>query len=189
MIALLVIIASALLNRLRGWGVKKDMVYPAWQAWLDRFGSKGYVAAYMGLLFGLYALDPIVGGVVALGYAIWAIFGWGDYWDYTDQPNDEVWIIDTIVARYFKPGAMADFASMSLRGLLGYPLFVLLAVYLGSMWPLLIGLGMAAQGAIYHVFFKQLGRVIDWEKAFITAELVTGAWIGALIVVSLAGAN
>lgn len=182
---LLVIICSALINRLRGWSLKKNVSYPAWQVLLSRFSGKAICTVYLGMLFWLFTFDPIIGGIVTLGYMVWAVFGWGDYWDYSDDPNDEVWLIDVIVARYFKSGAMADFVSMSLRGVLGYPLFVMLAVYLGSLWPLLFGLGMAAQGAIYHVFFKLLGRIIHWEKAFITAELVMGGWIGALIIASL----
>ena len=187
MTTLIVILLSGIINRWRGWGLPKSGAFPAWLTWLDRLGGKFYCSAYMGLLFGLYTLDHNVGLIVAAGFALWALLGWGDYWDYTEKPNDEVWFIDAVVGRFFKPGAVADFVSMSLRGiLLGYPLFIGLAVYLGSAWPLLIGLGMAAQGPIYHVFFRLLQRQINWITAFIITEFAMGCWIGAVIAAALA---
>lgn len=185
----LAITIGALINRLRGWQPSKEAGHPFWVEWLAIMGSKYACAATFGILVWVYSFDPGVGLIAGLGYALWAGPGWGDYWDYSEAANDEVSIIDAIVGIYAKPGAWADFFAMSLRGLIGYPLFMVLAAYLGSIWPLLIGLGMAAQGVIYHVGFQWGKRFIEWTWAFVITELLMGAWIGALVAAALAAAG
>tara|TARA_B100000989_G_scaffold267629_1_gene221817 strand:+ start:890 stop:1477 length:588 start_codon:yes stop_codon:yes gene_type:complete len=191
---ILLVLLSAAIGRLRGWGATDNIANPPkWRKLVDAWGSKYHAAAYMGLVFGLAAWSASLSVIVAAGYALWAAKGWGDYWDYSDQPNDEVGIIDVAVRWVLPMGPWADFVSMSLRGLLGYPLFIGLAAWhyfihadmQACLLALVIGLGMGLQGVVYHLFRYRLGKVISVPWAHIITEWVMGGLIGLLIVCSI----
>lgn len=219
MLELLVILLAGAINRVRGWNPVTefkvaearrrggwhwpdvaDYDVPDWRRWLAPFCNKFVCAGYMAVLFGAYhfvmfnnMVDAgVIGLIVGAGYALWAAPGWGDYWDFTGQKNDEVGFIDSLL-REIESALWLDVFSMVLRGLLGYPLFVALAFYFGSYLPVWVGLGMAGQALVYYLLRYRLGKVISMNAAHdgtlidapMVAEWAMGLLIGALIVVSL----
>lgn len=188
------ILAMGILNRLRGWG-------PA-DAWLaDHPGgipplrlrilsyatSKYVTSAYCGALTGGCAawlgygspLAICIGTVIWLGMMLWAVPGWGDYWDGSPKPNQEVGVIDRLAGRIFPPGFWNDWFSMSLRGLLfGYPMFIWLAIMQANPFPLAVGLGMFLQGTVYAAAWKAIKNP-KWRIP--VAECLMGMVIGRLI--------
>lgn len=192
MSAIICIILTAAINRLRGWKLAEDHKkgiaakrgwnwfdvwdsdVPAWKFWFDKATSKYLCAAYIGLIWALYSSSLIVLAIVALGYAFWAAFGWGDYNDFSDKPNKEVKFIDVTAHLLFGWGAKADLFSGAIRGLFILPLFVGLAIYTGSYIPAFIGLAGASYGAVYYGFHRLLGggSLYKWPLAEIVIGLI-----------------
>lgn len=171
---ILYVIAGALLNRLRGWGIfPKDKVLTLHERVIKALKSKVVaVPFYFGIITALYTGSLTIGIIVALGYQFWAIWGWGDYWDGSDAENDEVAIIDDLFEE-MPEGLIKDFLSLTLRGLIGYPTFIALYAFVPDLtWhALVIGLGTGLQGFIYHGF-----RLLTWNGKFVLAsELTMGA--------------
>lgn len=133
----------------------------------------------MGLLTGLYAWDAYIGAIVAIGWALWAFKGWGDYFDFSDRRNDEVRFVDELIGRHVNPSPLNDMLSMSLRGLFILPLFIALSVYLSSLLPLLLGLAASLQGAFYYIGHMLWPDMSGRKTVF--GELATGALHGILI--------
>lgn len=173
----------ALLNRLRGWGPTDGMTYPPrWRRWLAVISSKYACAVYAGGFVYSLTGDPILGGIMALGFAFWAVWGWGDYWDFSDRPNDEVGLIDWIVQQFLPAGEKADFLAMSLRGLFILPLFTMLAIYTGSLVAFFLGFAGLLQGPVYWIHWRwMLKKYGHPNKGKGLAELAFGAVMGAAI--------
>lgn len=169
---IIAILFAALINRLRGW-----------ESGYERFHGKYPCAVYMGLFFGLMAWDPYIGLIVAIGWALWAVKGWGDYFDFSDRRNDEVSWIDTIVLKRAPSGPINDLISMSLRGLFILPLFIALSVYFTSPFPSLLGLVACLQGPFYYIGHLLWPDMSGRKTVF--AELATGALHGMLLCISL----
>lgn len=180
-IALVVfMVIGAGLNRLRGWGAFPDGVPLTYLQEILK-GMKSKIIAipcYFGIAAGIYSGDLWLGVIVACGYQLWAIPGWGDYWDGSDRPNHEVGWIDDIFDDVDE-GWKRDLYSMSVRGLLGLPTFLAIsAFYAGDAWLApFYGLLLALQGLIYHGCRLFLPTV-DWVHK---AELIMGAlWCYAI---------
>lgn len=152
---ILYLLAGAGLNRLRGWGpYPEGLVLSFRQRLFKRLVDKVVaVPFYFGIITFLYTGNWYAGVIAAIGYQIWAIPGWGDYWDASDKPNHEVGFIDDLFEDE-PEGWKRDLFSMCARGLIGWPTFVGLAfMQPGVTWPALFwGLGLALQGVIYHGF-------------------------------------
>lgn len=161
-------IVCALINRLRGW----ETGYEKWH-------GKYPCAVYMGLLWGLLSMDAVIGLIVAIGWALWAFKGWGDYFDFSDRRNDEVDWIDAVVLKRVPSGPMNDMVSMSLRGLFILPLFVALSVYLLTPLPSLLGLVAILQGPFYYIGHLLWPDMSGRKTVF--GELLTGALHGMLL--------
>lgn len=161
-------IIFALINRLRGW-----------ESGYQQFHSKYLCAVYLGVITGVYAWDWVIGVIVAMGWALWAARGWGDYFDFSSNKNDEIAQIDALLAPHVPSGALNDALSMSIRGLFILPLFIALSVYLLSPSPLLLGLGACLQGSFYYIGHRLWSDMSGRKTVF--GELATGALHGILI--------
>lgn len=190
------ILAFAVFNYLRGWG-PTDLFDkpPLWRKIAAHVTSKvgtGIMAGFFVFLWKWLGVgDPLpasshVALIVALGWYVWALRGWGDYWDFLELKNKEIGFIDSFVGRIFKPGEKNDLLSMALRGMFFYPAFVALAWYLSSWWPLLIGLGTLMQGPIYWLQNHYLaGRYNVHKYGNDLSESLLGAWFGLLFWVAI----
>jgi hypothetical protein len=151
----------AALNRARG------------SDWGKPFTSKGVTSVLCGVIAGGYSLNPLVGIIVALGMYFWAVFGWGDYFDFSGKKNDEIAPIDWLISRLMRPSPLADCVSMSIRGLFIAPMFIALA-FVGYPFAPFYGLVGALQGIIYYTSWKLLKKY-DYTDF---AELLTGFVFG-----------
>lgn len=175
MIASLFIISMGILNALRGSGLFIKLVWYA------------LMAITIGLYAQMYYFIPL------FFITLWAGFspGWGKYFNcaytnitYIDEkeflPID--WLTDKIMGKpvtYYQFQHWC-FVAMSFRGLLLYPVFVVLAY----KYPQAYGYGfiMAEMGLIY------LARGLVPEKYSIRiAEFFTGCLIGGIVVLSVYG--
>lgn len=175
-------LATGLLHRLRGWGPTDNITDPPmWRKVAKLLTSKIIaVPLYIGLLYGLLTWDWVIGLITGVGYQVYVISGWGDYWDFSEKRNDEVAMIDWLF-RDTEPGVWVDLASMSLRGMFAIFLFIGLAVYYSNPWPVAFGLLMLLQGPIY--FLASLFG--DDVKVEIAEPLVGTICIGGAIAMSL----
>lgn len=174
MISTLMIASMALLNRLRGWDIPFNG--PQQILWLK---SKYAIALYAGAIFGLYASSWYVFAIVTCGIAFWASRGWGDYFDFSSKPNNEITIIDDVLD-IFDNGPLKDTIAMSLRGAFLYVMFIALSLYTHSIEPLFIGALSLLQGPIYfawHLIDKDDVRGIKTAGS----ELTMGALIGLML--------
>jgi hypothetical protein len=172
--ALVMILAFAALNRLRGSDVP--------------FTSKGITSAVSGLTAGACAFwlgyGPVVAGligvVVFLGIFIWSIPGWGRFFSSfhgrDTRKEEEIRFIDRIGIAVFPHG---DYWSnrkrgtleMALRGLFLCPLFLVLGVV---TWAGLL------QGPVY---FSSGILPEPWRVAF--SEALWGGAMGLMVWLSL----
>jgi hypothetical protein len=141
--------------------------------WGKPYTSKGVTSVLCGVIAGVSVLSWQVGVIVALGVWFWAIWGWGDYFDFSDKRNDEIYILDWFLSRFIQPSPLADGVAMSLRGLFIAPMFIALA-FVGYHFAPFYGLVGALQGIIYYTSWKLLKKY-DYT-AF--AELLTGFVFG-----------
>ena len=163
---MMMVILSALINRLRGWE-------SGWERWHGKYPC----ALMMGCAWGRYGHDALVGIIVAIGYALWATRGWGDYMDFSLRRNDEVDWIDRLTCRLYQP--WRDGCSMALRGLYALPMFAALSLYQLTFMPVLVGIMMVAQGVFYYVGWRYWPDMSG--RATVLAEWLTGAWMGTLL--------
>jgi hypothetical protein len=172
------IISIAIIHRLRGWSPSEEKELTLQQKFLSAITGKVFFCpSYLGLSAYLYTGDWIFALIAALGYQLYVVLGWGDYWDGSDRVNKEVGLIDDLVGKYLEPGFWNDFVSMSLRGLICLPLFIGLAFYQGELLTALSGILMSLQGGIYHGL-RILTNDNGWHEY---AELSIGALIGILL--------
>lgn len=191
MSSLIYIVIMGLLNALRG-GLAKEITIsqkidtrPMWMACM--------AIATGGLLFHL-TYEPLISlGVcmltLFLAFLVSFSFGWGKYFnaafpDMKYVSETEVKIIDVITTKIYKdPTDKKEFErwcliAMSLRGLLFYPVFIILSF--ANPWALLFGFGMALMGPIYFA-----RRIFPETKSIRVAEFTTGCLLGGLICLSL----
>lgn len=177
---MLFMLAGAALNRLRGWNpYPQDAQLTRMQRILKPMKSKIIaIPAYFGFIASVYAGELWLGFIVAAGYQLWAVPGWGDYWDGSDRPNREVGFIDDLFEDE-PEGWKRDFYSMCARGLIGLPTFIGIGIlYAGEAWLApFFGLLLALQGVIYHGC-RLFMPTLDWVAR---AELLMGAlWCYAI---------
>lgn len=165
-------IIFAIINRLRGW----DSKYSLWH-------GKYPCAVYLGIITGFYSGDYIIGLIVTLGWILWAIWGWGDYFDFSPKKNNENKFIDDFVGAHIESGWLNDLASMSLRGMFIFPMFIALSVYILSPYPFLLGLGACLQGLFYFIGHKLWPDMSGRSTVF--GEVTTGALHGMLLSMAL----
>lgn len=180
---MLFLFAGAALNRMRGWGPwPVGHEFSVFDTVLKRLKDKLVaVPFYFGTITALYTSDVWAGAIVACGYQLWAIRGWGDYWDGSGKPNREVGFIDDLLEDW-PPGEYTDFIAMSLRGLLGWPTFLgIAALHPGEAWPALFwGVLLGLQGLIYHTWRVVLARTrhpdfvlpAEWTMGLLWASLI-----------------
>jgi len=155
------IIFFTTLNLLRGWG-PTDLYErpPLWRKIAAHLTSKvgtGIIAGFfVWFMEGLGGLSPVAppvhfaAPIIALGWYCWALRGWGDYWDFSTRPNQEVGFIDSLALKIFPPGEANDLFSMSLRGgVFAMPLFLALSYWWPWAWIGAVIIG--GQGLIYWV--------------------------------------
>lgn len=129
--------------------------------------------------------------IVALGFAFWTIFGWGNYFAafhgrYSQIESEIPWI-DRLGEKVFPFDGNRDTNlnrgafCMALRGLYFYPTFIALS-FVTTPWALAIGLLCILQGAAYGAM-----RWAEEPDAVSGAEWLTGALFGALLASALAG--
>jgi hypothetical protein len=182
--AVIMVLALAALNRLRGWD------------WGKPYTSKGVTSALSGAVAGGIAFwlgyAPVVSGliglIVFLGLWIWSIPGWGRYFSsfggHDTRREQEITWIDRIGVAVFSDG---DYWSnrkrgtleMALRGLFLCPLFVVLSV-MAWKWSFLLTLGSLLQGPVY--FFA---GVMPEKWRVPCAEALCGAVMGFMVWLSL----
>lgn len=169
----------SIVNRLRGWGPTDNVVNRSFTLRALSFATSKYVCAiYVALLsLLLLGVSYIEAGIIMAGWALWAVPGWGEYFDFQRKDNDEIGWIDWLVSRLNFDAYMADTVSMALRGLYGYPLFVALSLYAGEYHGLLIGLLLLLQGPIYYISYL----IRDGVKHVEMAEVIMGFLWGALL--------
>lgn len=154
------------LNRLRGW-----------ESGIEKWHGKYPCALLMGAVWGGCYWDAAIGLIVMAGYALWAAFGWGDYMDFSSNPNHEVSQIDQMFDRFAQP--WRDGFSMAVRGLFIWPMFAAVGIYLQTILPLLIGLAMVLQGLFYWAGHRLWPDVSGRATRF--SEWMCGAWMGVLL--------
>lgn len=185
--AILFILASSIINCLRGRGI---------------FGgfTKYVTSPIQGAVTGLFAAwlgfdtqhAVVIGIATWIGVNIWAIPGWGAYFSaFTGENNmarKEVPWIDWI-GDHLVPGTstaenrLRGTIQMSLRGLYIYPLFIFFGLYLTPA-AYFIGLLCLLQGPCYWV----VGYIYYMPYApycVMVAELLFGAVIGAMLTLVL----
>ena len=164
-----------LMNYLRGWGPTDHYAKPPlWRKLAAHLTSKVGTGIFAGffVFFSLWLgadrdglASLCIASIVALGWWLWALRGWGDYWDFSSRKNQEVRFLDALVLRFLPPGELNDLLSMSLRGFIfGYPLFLALAWALGSLTPLCWGLGLLLQGPVYWLQNRGLRKRYNVHK-------------------------
>lgn len=182
MIEWIFIVLCAGLNRLRGWGpvdkyVRPDGSVARWRKVAEVLSSKYACALYLGgVCWPIYGWPPAM--IVAGGYALWAMRGWGDYFDFSKKPNRELAWIDAITRRLAAP--WRDVAAMSLRGLYFYPAAIGLAWWVNSWHPLALGVLILLQGPVYLLAHR---LDVDDRRGVktVAAELAMGGIIGGII--------
>ena len=182
--AVLLALAFAALNRLRGW------------EWGKPYTSKGMTSAVSGAVAGGCAFwmgyGSVVAGVIAmivfLGLWIWAIPGHGRYFasfhGRDTRKEEEIRFIDRLGIAVFPHG---DYWSnrkrgtleMALRGLFLFPCFLVLSVAAWK-WSFVIALGGLLQGPVY---FSSGVLPETWRVPL--AEFAWGGVMGATVWLSL----
>lgn len=159
-------------------------------------GGRFTVSCLAGLSAALYDLTlrdlqhaGIIFLIVALGFAFWAIFGWGKFdssFTGRDDPNEsEIPWIDRLGYKLFPVNGKAKTnrnrgaLCMALRGMYFYPTFALLA-FVTSPWSLLIGFGCLLQGSCWTAM-----RYAEEEDGYSGAAWLNGALFGALIATAI----
>ena len=181
---LVMVLAFAALNRLRGWD------------WGKLYTSKGITSAVSGLVAGgvvfwlgyAPAVASVIGVIVFLGLWIWSAPGWGRYFSSLHgrdtRYEKEIEPIDRIGIAAFPDG---DYWSnrkrgtleMALRGLFLFPCFLVLSVAAWK-WSFLIALGGLLQGPAY---FSSGMLPEQWRVPF--SEALWGGVIGLMVWLSL----
>lgn len=168
MIPLLVILACAVLNRLRG----DDSWMPGWL----RGRALWYVTPAIVALSWLFHPWTVALGFGA-AYLFWAVFGWGHVLGRLGglQPDRSPDVVEA--ALLMLPGRILPaFARM----LFVLPGAVLLAALSGDTHYICAGLAFAALATSAYALFLRTPRRIDWLRSEIA---VGGAW-GLMIVVA-----
>jgi hypothetical protein len=189
MSALLLIIACAVINRLRGWGPtdKYDNANPPARPPLRLViakhltGKNVVTPLYLGLAVWIYSSSIELAAVFFAAYQVWALKGWGDYWDGSSKPNNEVSFIDNLVEKFLAPGLLNDLVSMSLRGFIFSAIILWpYAIYTASAGMFVVSSLMLWQGPIYHAL-----RIASNDKGWHPiAEVMTGA-LWALVIMGV----
>jgi hypothetical protein len=168
-----------------GWHMMLSLYFAALNRarggeWGKPYTSRGITSALCGVGAGLYAMSWQVGCIVTIGMWFWCVFGWGDYFDFSQLRNNEISIIDKVVYVIFSPSQYADMLAMALRGMFIYPMFAALAVY-GYTGAWVYGFVGLLQGIIYWVSYR-----LFYGRDYVAfAELITGAVLGAALQLSL----
>lgn len=145
----------------------------------------GLVLSGVAFMHGAMYLDAALYGVItALGIYLGVVVGWGKYFaaftgKYKPKEKDffPADILGDVVFARIKNGHLAGFVGMSVRHILYYPLFVVLAAAFSTIVPMLVGL-LCVFGAVPYA----LVRFIPEKYALMTAEFLRGCFIAALIV-------
>lgn len=168
-------------NFLRGYATKNEKI--------DFFISKGAISTYLGVILGLLH-GPAVGITVWLGFWLWSLQGWGEYFrafhGNTAPPEKEVKWIDKIASKVFPHKETKKWAhrygtlGMSLRGLHILPMFAGLAYLQAS--PAILAVGAVCglmQGAVYgSPIARWLYNNKPGKWAVKSSEAIYGAVIG-----------
>ena len=170
MINTLIIIAAAILNRLRG----DDTLF-------KKAGLRGrslyYVSLIMGLLAGM-VYTPIVGVVIAIGYLLWGVGPWGRWFDLHRMdhlPRKPPSIFERVLeVVFFK----SDHLCLFVRHLAILPIFIYLYYVTGNMM-ILFGSGIFA---LWVVAAYEISWRITKKYAIPLAEVLTGALCGLIII-------
>lgn len=168
---MLTIGAAAVINRFRGGGF-----------WADKVPGRPLFPA--AVLMGLLELTTVGGTkwsslIVALGYLIWGLPGWGQWYDFQHletyrlpQPWEE---------RLFRLAGDSDGLAFFLRMSLVMPCFIALAILASSLVPLLVGVTLMA---MITSAYAMAWFINDWgwtKQPIMVAELLAGAAWGIAI--------
>lgn len=181
MIAILAIILTSFLNRVRG-GLFPNL--PAGRI----IASLG-----VGIVFGFLTINPLIAVAVAAGYYAWAVLGWGLYFAAATGQwrKDEVevafidriglWLVPFITPTTNWSNYRRGVICMGLRG----------GIFALPLFAVLYSLGYHAAAFAAPVFFLQgvnyfiAGRIISTGNPIGLAEWMWGAVIGATLAVTL----
>lgn len=198
---LLYLIACSMNNRLAGMDYTNVPYNPADPGYYvapqkaRRWFKLGFPAVLMVIATWARFDDWILGLIVGVGFVVWRMPGWGDYFaafhGRAPLPGSvEVKFIDDLAYAIVRnPKSASDYrlwgmVAMALRGLIfSLPLFMVLAFYLGKIEPMIIWPNMLAQGVIYW-----LGRFVPADRPpfqIPVIEKVMGLYLGSLIILSM----
>lgn len=150
--------------------------------WGKPYTGRGVMAALFGLAAWLHTPDLGVFLIVTVGMLLWALFGWGEYFDFSKKVNHEIRWIDALVGMFIRPGQYNDMVCMCIRGMFVYPMFAALALY-GYTDAWVYGFVGALQGIVYWVCWRLLYCFAYTDMA----ELLMGALLGLAVQCVLAG--
>lgn len=121
--------------------------------WGRPFLAKGVTSALTGILSGVYSLwagyslthTCFIALIIGAGIYLGVGKGWGEYFDGSDKPNNEIKIIDWIVSKVCLPSLGADILAMSIRHLFFAPILIALSFvawnYSYALVPTLLAAG------------------------------------------------
>lgn len=187
----IMILIGGALNRIRGSG-------------FSRYTGRVFTSIMTGIFTAMqqillhHSIEDalILGLIVSSGILLAVSIGWSKYFMSFTGVNrlmeHEVPPIDWIVNKIFGTTYATTDAStskllgwgtvaMCLRGILFYPMFIAIAIYIKNPYGLLIGLGCTLMGIIYGATRYMPYKWIQAQWQVPVAEFLFGAWISFLI--------
>ncbi len=208
---ILLAISWSIINRLRGWGNGWNKTEkPDWLVWAQKYVfTRHWLALLQGAITGWYAYSlgfdhrAILGvsGAVAIGWWFGVLFGWGEYFDGTDKPNDEIHWIDQLVGSRIipwmqdakRPGWIKkvaskiwwkDALSFGLRGTYYLPMYLGVAYFAQSSWAMLPALFFWIDAVTYATARNAgAGDFVRWAE--LAGGFLRGLMIGLALLIAV----